>query len=156
MPFLLTSPAFEDGQPIPRRHAHDGENLSPELSWQDPPVGTGSFVLLMEDIDAPGEAFRHWVLYDIPMRHHHLAEGHGPAATVEQLPHGRNDYRVARYDGPRLEPGQGRHQYRFRLMALNTDTLDLGPEPTAQAVADAAREHLIREADLTGSYEAQG
>src|SRR5438093_1745021 len=62
----LTSGAFQDGQPIPKQYTCDGANQSPALAWGDPPQGTKSFALVIDDPDAPSGTFRHWGAYDIP------------------------------------------------------------------------------------------
>jgi len=56
----LTSDAFADGQPIPTQYSCDGADHSPQLSWGEPPEGTKSFALVMDDPDAPSGTFRHW------------------------------------------------------------------------------------------------
>ncbi|GIK96409.1 MAG: PEBP family protein [Alphaproteobacteria bacterium] len=152
MAFSLSSPAFENGRPIPHRHTRGGDNLSPFLQWADPPDGAQSFVVVLEDADAPIPAFRHWVVYDIPRDRRHLAEGNSSGAGTEALPHATNDFGNARYDGP--EPvAEGRpHTYRYRLMALNVPSIDVRSGAPARAVLEAARPHLIAEAELTGTY----
>ena len=62
----LTSSAFKDGQPIPTQYSCDGLNQSPALEWGEPPAGTKSFALVIDDPDAPSGTFRHWGAYDIP------------------------------------------------------------------------------------------
>lgn len=140
MAFTLTSPAFQNGQPIPDRHARRGDNLSPFLEWTDPPPGTQSYVLVMEDTDAPSQASRHWVVYDIGGDRRHLAEGRSSKARTEDLPHGFNDFGNLHYDGPDRHPGGKPHTYRFRLAALGIANLPIGPEPDALVVWQAARE----------------
>ncbi len=71
MKFLLTSPAFMHEHEIPTRHTCDGADVSPALSWSDPPAGTKSFALVVDDPDAPDpraptRTWVHWVLYRIP------------------------------------------------------------------------------------------
>lgn len=58
MAFSLTSPAFRDGERIPARYTADGENFSPPLQWSDPPPGTKSFAIVVEDPDAPSGTFQ--------------------------------------------------------------------------------------------------
>jgi Raf kinase inhibitor-like YbhB/YbcL family protein len=156
MAFALTSPAFSNGQPIPDRHARQGGNISPELAWSDPPPDTRSFVLLMEDTDAPAPAFRHWVVYDIPAARRHLPENGSSGALAGSLPHAVNDLRNARYDGPNPPPGDPPHTYRLRLVALGISTLGLDETPTAGEVWDIARENILSEAELTGTYQTVG
>ena len=66
MPLELTSDAFMNGQSIPAKYACTGKDISPALAWNEPPAGTQSFALIMDDPDAPGGTWVHWVLYNIP------------------------------------------------------------------------------------------
>jgi Raf kinase inhibitor-like YbhB/YbcL family protein len=154
--FKLTSPAFETGQPIPKRHTREGENISPELAWSEPPPGTQSFALVLDDPDAPAPSFRHWVVYDIPAVRRHLPEGGSLSRTEENLPHAVNSFRNLHYDGPEPPAEHPAHTYRFRLFALGIPTLNLGREPRAAEVVDAVRENILSEAELTGTYKAGG
>ncbi len=74
MVFALESPAFDEGQTIPLKYSRGGENISPPLIWKGAPAGTKSFVLVMEDPDAPKKTFRHWGLYNIPAKRSALPE----------------------------------------------------------------------------------
>lgn len=161
MAFTLTSPAFANGAPIPERHARHGDNVSPELRWDDPPPDTRSFVLMMEDPDAPDPAFRHWVIYDIPGERRHMTEGGTSGARVESMKHAVNSFRKTGYDGPSPPPGDPPHTYRIRLVALGIITLGLAESPddappSAAEVWDVARENILAEAELTGTYVAKG
>jgi Raf kinase inhibitor-like YbhB/YbcL family protein len=150
MAFTLTSPAFEDSQPIPDRHAKDGGNVSPPLLWSDPPAGTRSFALVVEDPDAPSGTFRHWLLYNIPADYRALDEG----ADVSTFGRGVNDFGRSDYDGPRPPKGHGAHRYRFRLAALDTERLTDVPEDAHIAtVWNRVAPHVIEEAQLIGTYE---
>src|ERR1700741_2364965 len=71
----LTSSAFRPGQPIPTQFTCDGANQSPPLSWGEPPQGTRSFDLVIDDPDAPSGMFRHWGVYDIPASARSIASG---------------------------------------------------------------------------------
>ncbi|WP_191062599.1 YbhB/YbcL family Raf kinase inhibitor-like protein [Geminicoccus harenae] len=155
MTFTLTSPAFQNNAPIPDQHARDGENLSPQLDWSDPPEGTQSFVLIMEDPDAPSApTFRHWAVYDIPRDRRHLAPGRSSGANTESLPHAFNDFGNLRYDGPQPPAGDPPHHYRFRLAALDVPKLDVPDQPYAGDLWEAARAHILSEAELVGTYQA--
>ena len=74
MTFTLTSASFSEGAMIPRQHTCDGADRSPPLRWEGAPPAA-SYVLIMDDPDAPGGTFTHWVLYDIPGTRTELAEG---------------------------------------------------------------------------------
>src|SRR5919201_4379737 len=73
--FSLTSSAFKDGDPIPTKYTCDGANVSPSLTWSDAPPRTASYALIVDDPDAPGGNFVHWVLYDVPAGTTSLPEG---------------------------------------------------------------------------------
>jgi Raf kinase inhibitor-like YbhB/YbcL family protein len=96
----LSSPAFSNRQTIPAKYTCDGENLSPPLQWSGAPVETPSFVLIIEDPDAPTGVFRHWAVYNLPPEVAALPEGVGGQPSAEELRQGVNDFGHARYDGP--------------------------------------------------------
>lgn len=155
MVFTLESPAFASGAPIPARFSRAGGNVSPQLEWRDPPAGTRSFALLLDDPDAPAPAFRHWAIYDIPAERRHLPESGSSKAREEGLPHAQNSFGNFHYDGPQPPPDHPPHTYRFRLVALDTPSLGLDPRPTAAQLWDAARDHVLGEAELTGTFHAK-
>lgn len=152
MTFSLQSPSFEDGEPIPDIYVRDGENRSPPLRWRDPPRGTRSFLLIAEDTDAPDGIFRHWAMYDLDPSMRDLPEGAGDgSAGLGRL--GLNDFGHEGYDGPQPPPGDGPHHYHFRLAALDTPHLQVAPNADGAALLDAARTHLIDEAQIVVTYE---
>jgi Raf kinase inhibitor-like YbhB/YbcL family protein len=143
----LTSNAFGDGQPIVRDYSCDGANRAPALSWSDPPAGTKSFALALDDPDAPGGTFRHWGVYDIPASARSI--GGGATAGTEVV----NDKGSTGYTGPCPPKGHGVHHYHFRLFALDVERLGLAPKATIADVEKAAGEHAIARGELTGTYE---
>ncbi len=146
--FMLRSTAFDDGQQIPSEHSCDGADRSPPLGWVDPPPGTKSYALVVDDPDAPSGTFRHWGAYNIPAGAHGIEEGQGG-----QFPEAVNDFGKQGYGGACPPKGHGPHRYRFKLFALDTDKLDLAPGVTVEQVEAAAAEHLLGRAELTGVYE---
>jgi Raf kinase inhibitor-like YbhB/YbcL family protein len=151
MAFSVSSPAFGNGQPIPKRHSRAGGNVSPALEWRDAPPGTKSFVLVVEDPDAPRGTFRHWAVFNIPGATSELAEGAG-SGSIESLKQGVNDFGNAQYDGPQPPPGHGTHHYHFRVGALDVVTLNLPREASAVQIWEAAQPHLIAEAQVVGTF----
>jgi Raf kinase inhibitor-like YbhB/YbcL family protein len=152
MPFSITSPAFRDGEVIPIRHTRDGENLSPPLEWRDAPPETKSFVLLVEDPDAPSGTFRHWAMYNIPAGEAGLPEG-ASAQGLRRAGEGVNGFRNARYDGPQPPKGHGLHHYHFRLAALDVEQLDMPASAKAEDIWTKVQPHIIAEAELVGVYQ---
>ena len=148
MTLKLISPAFDHGKWIPGDHLRDGHNVSPPLEWTGAPKGARSFVLVVEDADAPGGSFWHWAVYDMPGDRIMLHEGEDLAGC--RL--GVNDFGNRSYDGPQLRPGHAVHRFHFRLAALGADHLDgLEEPPRAAAVWDKAQKSALDQAELVGT-----
>jgi Raf kinase inhibitor-like YbhB/YbcL family protein len=152
MTIQLTSTAFEQGRPIPRRYSGEGENVSPPLKWTDPPEGTKGFALVCEDPDAPRGTFTHWVAFNLPAVSRELGEGvlreEGEPNGMRQ---GTNDFGRVGYDGPKPPPGKP-HRYFFKLSALDRP-LDLPAAVKKDGLLKAIRGHVLGEAQLMGTYE---
>src|SRR5262245_3474783 len=153
MAMTLNSTAFDNGRKIPQRYSKDGDNLSPPIEWHDAPEGARSFVLVVEDPDAPSGTFRHWAAYDIPAAEHSLVEGAGSRDRPAALKMALNDFGHRRYDGPRPPAGHGVHHYHFRLAALDVPALKVAPDANATDVWRTAQPHVIAETELVGTYE---
>jgi Raf kinase inhibitor-like YbhB/YbcL family protein len=150
----LSSPAFEDEGMIPQTYTCDGQDISPELRWSDPPERTQSFVLIVEDPDAPARTWIHWVIYNIPADQRSLEEAVPPEA---ELPNGalqgQNSWPRTGYGGPC--PPRGTHRYFFTLYALDT-TLGLDPQSADKAaVLESMEGHVLAQTSLMGQYERQ-
>ncbi|WP_114946298.1 YbhB/YbcL family Raf kinase inhibitor-like protein [Microvirga calopogonii] len=152
MSLTITSPAFRNGEVIPTRHTRDGENLSPPLEWRDVPPETKSFVLIVEDPDAPSGMFRHWAMYNIPAGEVSLPEG-ASAQGLRGAGEGVNGFRNARYDGPQPPKGHGPHHYHFRLAALDVPRLDVPASAKVEDIWAKAQPHISAEAEVVGTYE---
>jgi Raf kinase inhibitor-like YbhB/YbcL family protein len=154
---ILTSPAFKQNQPIPRRHTGDGEDVSPALSWSEVPAATRELALIVDDPDAPTpEPWVHWVLYKIPPATIDLAEHTPPALRVAKPSgalQGKNSWpRGIGYRGPAPPKGHGLHHYHFRLYALD-QPLDLEPGKDKGDLLSAMRGHILAETELVGTYQ---
>lgn len=147
MTFTLVSSSFREGGAIPRDHTCDGADRSPPLRWEGAPP-TASYVLIMDDPDAPVGTFTHWVLYDIPGDRTELAEGEQTVGLA-----GRNDFGRRGYGGPCPPRGRGAHRYFFRLSALDISSLNLPPGAVRRDVESAMRGHVLATATLMGRYE---
>ncbi|HUB05549.1 MAG TPA: YbhB/YbcL family Raf kinase inhibitor-like protein [Myxococcales bacterium] len=139
------STSFAAGGAIPGRFTCAGADLPPELHWSAPPTGTRSFALLVEDPDAPGGAFVHWVLYGIPAGTRSLDEG-GAAAGRS----GGNDFGRDGYGGPCPPPGAP-HHYHFKVFALDRE-LTLPAGASAADLRRAMRGHVLAEGTLIGTF----
>jgi hypothetical protein len=145
----IKSAAFQNGGDIPRKHTCDGGDISPALSWTDAPVGTRALALIVDDPDAPGGTWVHWVLYDLPASAKELPEASGSNSAPSGAKQGVNDFRKTGYGGP-CPPG-GTHRYDFKLYALDAPT-DLKTGATKQQLLAAMKGHVLAEAELVGKY----
>jgi Raf kinase inhibitor-like YbhB/YbcL family protein len=157
MAFTLTTPAFADGADIPVRHTCDGDNRSPHLAWTDPPEGTRSLALVVDDPDAPSGTFTHWLLYDIPATAREIGEGISDRTVGIS---GRNSFGKSGYGGPCPPPGDEAHRYRFTLYALDVPSLKIrGKDPskelTAKELESEISAHILDSARLVGRYQRQ-
>jgi Raf kinase inhibitor-like YbhB/YbcL family protein len=151
MAFELTSSAFKEGEPIPRKYTCDGTDVSPPLHWTVPPAATRSYVLIADDPDAPMGTWVHWVIYNLPLDLRGLPEG-VPAKdlVLDGARHGITDFKRVGYGGPCPPPGKP-HRYFFKLYALDK-LLDLKPRATKAQVVDACKGHILAETQLMGLY----
>jgi Raf kinase inhibitor-like YbhB/YbcL family protein len=150
--FQLTSEAFETGVRIPRQYTGDGENISPPLSWTDPPSGTKSLALVCIDPDAPRGTFTHWVVFNLPVQTRKLSAGVPREPTLSDgTVQGSNDFGQLGYAGPAPPPGKP-HRYFFKLFALDT-ALELRAGITHSDLRAATPGHVLGEAELMGVYE---
>jgi Raf kinase inhibitor-like YbhB/YbcL family protein len=149
--FDLTSPAFMNGEAIPQKYACDGENLSPPLDWGAPPAGTHSLALIVDDPDAPGGTWVHWVLYGIPGTARGLEPGFQPGMPVEgvQVIFGKNSSGKTTYAGPC--PPSGTHHYIFHLYALDFSP-SLSGGVAKRDLLETIQGHVLGYAELTGTY----
>ena len=141
----LSSTAFAAGAAIPQEYSCRGAGLSPPLAWTDPPPGTRSFALLVEDPDAPGGVFRHWGVYDIPADRREI-----PAGGVVGV-QTTNDFGKQGYGAPCPPVGDPPHHYAFRILALDVAHLS-GAPAHAGALVDALDGHVLASSDMVALY----
>jgi Raf kinase inhibitor-like YbhB/YbcL family protein len=152
MGMTLTCPAFANGEPIQSQFTCSGKNCSPELEWSSLPAGTRSLALILEDPDAPGGTFYHWVLYAIEP-----AIGKLPGDLPKTLvinPYGRqgtNSFGRPGYDGPCPPPGKT-HRYYLFLFALDA-ILPLNAGLDTLEVKSAMRGHILDQAETYGIFK---
>jgi Raf kinase inhibitor-like YbhB/YbcL family protein len=150
----LTSPSFEQQQPLPAKHTCEGGDLSPALKWAGAPSSTKSFALVVDDPDAPGRTWVHWVIYNIQATATELPENVAKSdspSTVAGAKQGVNDFGKVGYGGPCPPRGHGKHRYFFKLYALKTE-FDL-KRPTKAQLEAAMKGQILAQAELIGTYE---
>lgn len=151
----LTSPAFQDGQPVPKTYTCDGDRkLSPPLSIAGVPAGAASLVLIVDDPDVPKAlkpdgVFDHWVMYGVDPKTREIPEGTAPGAQ------GMNGRGEAAYTGPCPPPEYEptKHRYVFTLYATDLGALNFIKAPTKADILAAIEGHVLEKAVLTGMYD---
>ena len=147
MTLTLRSPAFGDGDTIPRVHTCDGEDVSPPLEWSGVPSDAAELALVVEDPDAPGGTFVHWVLWGLGAGQPGLGRGQVPAGARE----GRNDFGRIGWGGPCPPRGSDPHRYVFTLLALS-DPLAVEAGAPVDTVKRATEGMVLAEGRLTARY----
>ena len=152
MTWRLSSSAFRNGERIQKQYSCEGANVSPPLAWSEPPEGTQSLALTVDDPDAPRGTWVHWVLYNLLPHTQGLPE-HVPQDVT--LPNGAlqgvNDFGQVGYGGPCPPPGAP-HRYVFTLYALDAK-IQLPPRATKAQFEQAMQGHLLAQARLIGRYQ---
>jgi Raf kinase inhibitor-like YbhB/YbcL family protein len=156
MLFHVTSPKFDHMSTIPRTYTCEGNDVSPPLAWTSAPASTRSFVLIVDDPDAPDpkapkRTWVHWIVYNLPPTASSLPEALDASGLPAGAAFGLNDYKRAEYGGPC--PPIGRHRYFFKLYALDEVLDDLPAPPTKAALEHAMQGHVLAKAELVGTYE---
>ena len=143
----LTSDAFRNGHPIPVQYTCDGADQAPVLHWGEPPPGTKSFALVIDDPDAPSGTFRHWGVFDIPASARSIGGNERSGKEVS------NDFGKPGYGGPCPPSGHGPHHYHFKLFALDVPSLSLKADAHVSDVEREAQKHAMAQGELVGTYE---
>ncbi len=147
---------FQHGGYIPRKYTCDGKDVSPQLSWDMIP-NAKSYILTMEDPDAPGGTFVHWVFYNIPYYIHTLPEAIPKVPDLGAWPlagsglQGTTDFGTIGYGGPCPPPGKP-HRYYFRIYALDI-WLRKPPGEHLVPILEAITGHVIANGELIGLYK---
>jgi len=139
----ISSAAFKDGEMMPKKYTADGENISPPLAIEGVPLKTESLILIMEDPDAQGGTFTHWLVWNISPEKTEIKEG-GKTGFE-----GRNDFGRLGYGGPC--PPSGIHKYVFRLHAMD-GFMPITSGSKIDALKKAMTGHILEQATLIGRY----
>ena len=159
MSIEVTSKAFQNNQPIPKKYSGEGTDVSPPLEWSGLPAGTQELALICDDPDAPTpEPWVHWVIYKIPAEAKGLPEAvppePRPAAPAGAL-QGKNSWpsgRTIGYRGPMPPPGHGTHHYHFTVYALSAK-LDLAPDAEKRELLGRMEGKILGKGRLTGLFQ---
>ncbi len=148
----ISSPAFENGQPIPKKFSCLGDNFSPILTWSGIPSRARSLALITEDPDAPSGTFYHWVLYNMSPALTGLPEKVASSAEVAGIgTQGTSSFGRTGYSGP-CPPAGKAHRYYFTLYAIDLDPR-LPPGLNAAALQKQIRGHILAQAQWMGTFQ---
>ena len=148
----LASDAFQDGGTISVDYTCDGQDISPALGWIGAPEATASFALIVDDTDAPGGTFAHWVFFNIPAHIIGLEAVVPDTAEFDNgARQGENDFGSIGYRGP-CPPSGDPHQYHFTIYALDI-ILELEAGATKAQLLDAMQGHILAQAETVAIYE---
>lgn len=142
--FKLTSSAFENNGRIPKKFTCQGDNISPPLEVTGVPEEAKTLVLIVDDPDAPGKIWDHWLIWNIPVVSK-IEENSVPKGSVQGL----NDFGKHEYGGPC--PPSGTHRYVFKLYALDT-ALNLDKNSRKDSLEKAMKNHIMSQTKLVGLY----
>ena len=139
----ITSAAFENNKMIPKKYTCQGQDLNPPLLITEIPPGTKALALIIDDPDAPGKIWVHWVVFNIPV----MSEIKENSIPGKQ---GYNDFGRNNYGGPC--PPSGTHRYFFKIYALDT-SLNLNEGIDKSTLEKAMKDHILAQAELIGLYK---
>lgn len=138
----VSSSAFDEGKSIPLQYSCKGDDINPPLDVANIPEQARSLVLIVDDPDAPGKTWVHWIVWNIPITHH-IDENSVPGKE------GINDFKRSWWGGP-CPPG-GTHRYFFKVYALDT-LLNLPSGTTKKQLEKAMDEHILAFGSLMGTF----
>lgn len=142
---VISSPAFSSGGKIPQKYTCDGSNVNPPLQIKGVPETAKSLALIMDDPDAPGGVWVHWLVWNVDPKTTEFSEKSVPRDASQ----GTTDFGDAKYGGPC--PPSGTHRYFFKVYALDT-TLALSGTSKKAALENAMSGHILAEGSLMGTY----
>lgn len=146
MGLSIESSDFANNTLMPVQYTCDGADNSPSLLWKESPAQTQSYVLIVDDPDAPAGTWVHWVLFNIPADIRQLEASEAPKGAIS----GKNSWGSTGYRGPC--PPSGTHRYFFKLYALDT-ILTLNTTANKQDVVKAMQGHVLESSELIGLYK---
>lgn len=150
----ISSKSFKHLDTLPKTHVFNGlnaggDNISPDLLWEDFPSNTKSFALVCHDPDAPKEnGWYHWLVINIPKEINSFLEGE--KIKYKEL---LTDFLKTGYDGAAPPVGHGIHHYNFTIYALDVEELDIDTNTLPKKSEDIIKSHALDFATITATYQ---
>jgi len=153
MEIKIKSSAFHEGGMIPSKYSCEDENISPQLHWNEISKDVKSYAIILDDPDAPGGDFVHWVIFNIPENMKELHENVTPSRNIpDEVMLGTNSFGRIGYGGPCPPPGKAHHYY-FKIYALDTILHHIESGATKEQLVKAMEGHIIAKGELMGLYK---
>ena len=146
---LKISTAFKNGEWIPKKYTCDGDDVSPPIKIENVSKNVKSFVIIVEDIDAPRGVFTHWIAWNITSTT--IPENIPKVKDVKKpitMKQGLNDFGKVGYNGPCPPPGKP-HRYFIRVYALDTY---LDGDYDKESILEAMKGHVVQYGEIYGIY----
>lgn len=141
----IECPVFKNEESIPSKYTCRHEDINPELLISEVPENSNSLALIIDDPDAPGGTWVHWLLWNIDPQTTSIAENSVPQNAIQ----GKNSWNRPQYNGPC--PPSGTHRYFFKLFALDQQ-LPLSSDAGIHDLLKEMKDHIIAECILMGTY----
>lgn len=153
MEIKIKSNVFHEGGTIPSKYSCEGENISPELHWNEVSKEVKSYAIILDDPDAPGGDFVHWIIFNIPGDMKELHENVTPSRNIpDEVMVGTNSFGRIGYRGP-CPPSGKAHHYYFRIYALDSILHHVESGSTKEQLTKAMDGHIIAKGELMGIYK---
>ncbi len=158
--FTLTSPVISGQLTLDQVFAGfgcEGNNISPQLNWENAPAGTKSFAVTVYDPDAPtGSGWWHWVIFDIPASADMLKTGAGnpesmlaPEGCIQSI----TSFNQKGFGGACPPEGDAPHRYIITVYALGVDHLGLDSDAPPEMVGFYLHANTLAKASLIAYYQ---
>ena len=153
--FKVYSDELKNNETLPQAQVFNGYgcaggNVSPQLSWQNPPSNTKSYAIICHDPDAPKpNGWYHWLVINIPAKVNSIAKGGKIIDSLETV----TDFGNIGYGGACPPKGHGKHRYNFTVYALDIEKLNITKDSKPKEVESEIMQHTIAKSTITGLYE---
>jgi Raf kinase inhibitor-like YbhB/YbcL family protein len=149
-PLVLHVGTLEPGASLPVINTCTGAGESPEVSWSNIPAGTKSLVLILDDPDAPGGTFTHWIVYNIPPTDGSIARAQQNQKILDNGANAGENSGGSRGYYPPCPPVGTTHRYIFRLYAV--DMVVTMPTASRDAIGQALVGHTLENVEFVTRF----
>ena len=141
----INSKSFDHGAVLDRKYTLYGDNIQPHVDRTEFPETTVSFILMVDDADAPGGVWNHWMVFNIPRKITEFNENQYVGAVAP------NSWGEQRWMGPH-PANELNHQYEFKVYAVDRTLDDISAALPAIDIMKAAQPYIIDSASMAVQY----